>query len=203
MLRIICALWTNGKPKRIKDYPPIIEGLISVIISVDNTDERGHMRAIRQVEIEQLIWQASKSSRKRAILRLHEHEEVIQRMVNAVLPGTYVPPHKHEDPDKVELFSILKGKVAVLRFNEIGEIDSVLPLDEHGPVKIVEIPPRTYHSIVALQPSAVLEIIQGPYDVATHKKIADWAPPEDSPKARDYLIYMTSIVENWTAKTFE
>lgn len=188
---------------RIKDYPPIIEGLISVIINKDNTDERGHMRAIRQVEIEQLIWQASKSTRKRAILRLHEHEEVVQRMVNAVLPGTYVPPHKHENPDKVELFSILKGQVAVLRFNDIGEIDSVLLLDEHGPIKIVEIPPRTYHSIVALEPSAVLEIIQGPYDVATHKKIADWAPPEDSLKARDYLIYMTSIVENWTAKSLK
>lgn len=158
------------------------------------------MRAITQVEIEQLIWQASKSTRKRAILRLHEHEESVQRMVNAVLPGTYVPPHKHETPDKVELFSILKGKVAVLKFNEIGEIDAVLPLDDNGPIKIVEIPPRTYHSIVALKPSAMLEIIQGPYVAFTHKQLAEWAPPEDSPKARDYLIYMTSIVENWTAK---
>ncbi len=158
------------------------------------------MRSINLVEIEQLIWQASKSKRKRAILRLHQHEEPVQRMVNAVLPGTYVPPHKHEDPDKVELFSILKGQVAVLRFNQIGEIDSVLPLDENGPIKIVEIPPRTYHSIVALKPSALLEIIQGPYVAETHKQRAVWAPPEDSPKARDYLIYMNSIVDNWQAK---
>jgi len=157
------------------------------------------MRAITQVEIEQLIWQAKKSSRKRAIFRLHEHEEPVQRMINAVLPGSYVQPHKHENPDKVELFSILKGTVAVLKFNDIGEIEAVLRLDEDGPIKIVEIPPRTYHSIVALQPSAVLEIIQGPYIKETHKQPADWAPPEDSPKARDYLIYMTSIVDNWRA----
>lgn len=158
------------------------------------------MRAITQVEIEQLIWQAKKSSRKRAILRLHEHKELVQRMVNAVVPGTYVQPHKHEDPDKVELFSILKGQVAILKFNNIGEVEATLELDEHGPMKIVEIPPRTYHSIVALQPSALLEIIQGPYVEATHKQMASWAPTEGSPKASDYLIYMTSIVHNWKAK---
>jgi cupin fold WbuC family metalloprotein len=158
------------------------------------------MRAITQVEIEQLIWQAKKPDRKRAILRLHEDEELMQRMVNAVVPGTYVQPHKHEDPDKVELFSILKGKVAVLKFNNIGEVEAVLDLDEHGPIKIVEIPPRTYHSIVALQPSALLELIDGPYVEATHKQMASWAPTENSPKANDYLIYMTSIVHNWQVK---
>lgn len=158
------------------------------------------MRAITQMDIEQLMWQAGKSTRKRAIFRLHEHEEMVQRMVNALLPGTYVPPHKHEDPDKVELFSILKGKVAVLRFNDIGEVQAVLELSETGPVKIVDIPPRTYHSVVVLQPSAVLEIIQGPYEAATHKQLAPWAPAEASPKANDYLIYMTSIVDNWHVK---
>ena len=155
------------------------------------------MRAITTVDIEQLIWEASKTPRKRAILRLHEHEEVVQRMVNAVLPGTYIPPHKHENPDKVELFSILKGKVAVLKFNPIGEVEAVLEMSDSSPVKIVEIPPRTYHSIVAFQPSALLEIIQGPYTATTHKQMASWAPAEDSPKASDYLIYMTSIVDNW------
>ena len=158
------------------------------------------MRAITQVEIEQIIWQAKKSRRKRAILRLHQHQDLVQRMVNAVMPGSYVPPHKHENPDKVELFNILKGKVAILKFNQIGEVEGVLELDEQGSNKIVEIPPRTYHAIVALQPSALLEIIEGPYVEATHKQAAIWAPPEDSPKASDYLIYMTAIVDNWKAK---
>ena len=157
------------------------------------------MRAINQVDIEQLMWEARKSPRKRAILRLHEHEEVVQRMVNAMIPGTYVPPHKHENPDKVELFSILKGHVAILKFNNIGEVEAVLEMSETSDTRIVDIPPRTYHAIVALQPSALLEIIQGPYVESTHKQFAAWAPPEDSLKASDYLIYMTSIVENWKA----
>jgi cupin fold WbuC family metalloprotein len=158
------------------------------------------MRAITQVEIEQIMWQAKKSKRRRSILRLHQHQDLVQRMVNAVMPSSYVRPHKHENPDKVELFNILKGKVAVLKFNEIGEVEGVLELDEQGPIKIVEIPPRTYHAIVALQPSALLEIIEGPYVEATHKQMATWAPHENSPKAGDYLIYMTSIVDNWRAE---
>lgn len=158
------------------------------------------MRSIEMVEIEQLIWQAKKSEHKRAMLRLHEHEEAVQRMINAMIPGTYIPPHKHEDPDKVELLSILKGRIAVLKFNKIGEVETVLELSETGTIKIVDIPPRTYHAVVALEPAAMLEIIQGPYIEATHKQFAAWAPPEDSPKANDYLIYLMSIVDNWTAK---
>ncbi len=158
------------------------------------------MRAVTQYEIEKLMWQAGTSQRKRSILRLHQHEDKVQRMVNAILPGSYIRPHKHENPDKVELFYLIKGLVAVLIFNHVGNIDEILPLDENGSIQLIEIPPRTYHSIVALKPSALLEIIEGPYVAETHKQFADWAPAEESAKARDYLIYMTSIVDNWTAK---
>jgi cupin fold WbuC family metalloprotein len=155
------------------------------------------LRVITQFEIDDLILQAKKSPRKRANFRLHEHHEPVQRMLNAMQPGTYITPHKHENPDKVELFSILKGRVAVLQFDEMGEVLGVIILEAYGQNKIVDIPPRTYHSLVALEPSACLEIIQGPYDEKTHKRFASWAPLEDNPKANDYLMYLVSIVENW------
>ena len=66
------------------------------------------MRAITQVEIEQIIWQANKSQRKRAILKLHHHTDTVQRMVNAVIPGSYIRPHKHETPDKKQLFRVFQ-----------------------------------------------------------------------------------------------
>lgn len=155
------------------------------------------LRIITQFEIDNLIFQAKKSPRKRAILRLHEYHEPVQRMVNAMIPGTYVTPHKHENPDKVELFSILKGRIAVLQFDEVGEVLAVVILDARGINKVVDIPARTYHSLLALEPSAALEIIQGPYDEKTHKHFAPWALSEDNPKASDYLMYLISIVENW------
>lgn len=159
------------------------------------------MRVITQTEIDDLIIKAQQSQRRRTILRLHEHEEPVQRMVNAVLPDSYVRPHKHQDPDKTELFNILKGRVACLRFDYIGEVTDVFILDAEGSGQIVDIPPRTFHTIIALQPSALLEIIQGPYVAATHKQFASWAPPEDSAKSADYLMYLESIVHNWRIRT--
>lgn len=155
------------------------------------------IRTITRFQIEDLIAQAKQSPRKRQIYRLHEHHEPVQRMVNALIPGTYVTPHKHENPDKVELFNILAGRLAVLAFDERGEITTVIELDATGTTRIVDIAPRTYHAIIPLEPCAALEIIEGPYDPATHKTFAPWAPLEDNPKASDYLMYLTSIVDNW------
>jgi cupin fold WbuC family metalloprotein len=149
------------------------------------------------MRIDRLIHQAQHHERKRTIFRLHDHQEPIQRMVNAMVPGTYVQPHKHENPDKVELFSILRGKIAVLQFDDHGTVTEMLHLDEQGDTRVVEIAPRTYHTLLPLKPSAALEIIQGPYDPATHKRPAAWSPPENSAKAGDYLMYLQSIVDNW------
>lgn len=155
------------------------------------------MRTINRVQLNQLIQDANASPRLRVIYRLHEHHEPVQRMVNALSPGTYITPHKHEDPDKTELFSILIGRVAVLQFDEQGHVDHVFILDATGDIRVIDIPPRIYHSLIPLQPSALLEIIQGPYDVDTHKHFAPWAPQEDNPMSRDYRMYLESVVHNW------
>lgn len=155
------------------------------------------IRTITQEMIETFMKQAAESPRKRMIYRLHEHEEPVQRMVNAMLPGTYTPPHKHENPDKVELFSILVGKFALLRFDDSGTVQDVFVLDAAGPNRIADIAPRTYHALVVLEPSATLEIIQGPYHASTHKQFAPWAPAEDSPDAPGYLKQMEAIVAQW------
>jgi cupin fold WbuC family metalloprotein len=155
------------------------------------------IRTIAQAMIDDLIAQAEESPRKRTIYRLHEHDEPVQRMVNALVPGTYTPPHKHENPDKVELFSILVGKLAILQFSADGVVENVHVLDANGPLRIADIAPRTYHAIVALKPSAAVEIIQGPYDARTHKQFAPWSPAEDDPAAPEYLRTLEGIVRQW------
>lgn len=153
------------------------------------------IRTITQQMLADLIAQAAESPRKRTIYRLHEHEESVQRMVNALVPGTYTPPHKHENPDKVELFTILVGRIALLHFDDAGNVQSIFVLDASGPLKIADIAPRTYHALVALEPSAALEIIQGPYDARTHKQFGPFAPAEDSADAAAYLRWMESEVQ--------
>jgi cupin fold WbuC family metalloprotein len=114
-------------------------------------------------------------------------------MVNALIPGTYVTPHKHQNPDKVELITPLIGKVACFRFSETGKVQDVHILEEHGPVRAVDIRPGIYHAFVALAPSALLEIIQGPYHADTHKQFAAWAPREGTPGTKEYLAKLEAI----------
>ncbi len=145
------------------------------------------MRPITQELIDSLIAQAAQSPRRRVPYNFHDYDEAVQRMINAIVPGSYVTPHKHENPDKVELIAPLVGCAAMLRYDDNGTITDVFLLDAAGPVRGVDIPAREYHNFVALTPCAVLEIIQGPYHPDTHKQFAPWAPREGSPEAAAYL----------------
>lgn len=158
------------------------------------------MRSVDIHLIEELIHQAQRSPRKRAHFLLHKHSDPVQRLVNAIAPGSYVPPHKHENPDKIELFTILKGSVAALKFTPGGKIDKIYLLEENGPMKIVDIRPRIYHSFIALEPSALLEIIQSPYNEKTHKHWPSWAPKENTLEAAAYLKELEKKVKKYMKK---
>lgn len=104
----------------------------------------------------------------------------LHRMVNIMTPRTYVPPHKHENPDKREVFVCLKGKVAIVEFDERGAVLSHAVLTPTGPMFAVEIPVRTWHTLICLEdPTYLFEVKDGPYDPATDKHFApEWGPPE-------------------------
>lgn len=128
------------------------------------------------------------SPRHRAIARYHDHHEAVQRMLNAVDPASYVRPHRHADPAKVEVFVVLMGRAVVVTFDEAGEIQSRLEIASGGPCWGVEIPPGTWHSLVAMEPGTVLyEVIEGAYQPASHKDYAPWAPVEGSEEGQRYL----------------
>ncbi len=130
--------------------------------------------------IAQVAAAADASPRRRMNHDFHAAPEVVQRMLNALRDDSYVRPHRHADPDKVEVFVALQGRFLVLTFDERGSVAAHAVLDPAGPVRGAEIPPRTWHALLALDPVAVaFEVIQGPYDPATHKTFASWAPADD------------------------
>jgi cupin fold WbuC family metalloprotein len=137
------------------------------------------MRLIDDALMGELMIESAQSPRRRAIVRFHEHEEPVQRMLNALRDDSYVQPHRHADPDKVELFVALTGRLLVLEFDDAGQVTQHAVIDPQGPVRGAEIRPRTWHALLALDPVAVaLEIIEGPFEAATHKKFAPWAPED-------------------------
>lgn len=109
-------------------------------------------------------------------------------MVNAIEPFSYIHPHKHENPDKREVFIILRGRLAAIFFNEKGEVSEHFILDNKGKNYGVEIPPRTWHTFISLESGTVVyELKDGPYFPLNDKNFAPWAPRENDPKCRDYI----------------
>jgi cupin fold WbuC family metalloprotein len=146
--------------------------------------------------IRSVLDRARNSPRRRANHCFHDPADRLQRMVNAGLRGTYFAPHRHKDPDKLEIFTVLTGRVLVLTFDDAGAILDHAILSREGAdagasgTWQVEIPPGTWHALVILSPEAVLyEVIDGYFDAKTHKRFAPWAPSEADPEAaRLYLM---------------
>lgn len=147
------------------------------------------MKVINNKLIEDVVAEAKKSSRRRKNYNFHESLDAnVQRMLNAIEPGTYVQPHKHENPDKVEAFLILKGKALVAEFNDNGDITSFSIVSPSDGVYGTEIAPCTWHCIISLEPGTVVyEVKDGPYSPIDDKNFATWAPKEGENNCAEYL----------------
>jgi len=134
--------------------------------------------------IKQVAREAKTAPRKRINYNFHQdYNEGIQRILNAADTQTYVRPHKHEAPDKTEIFIILKGRVLCVEFDDAGKITDHLFLDAVKGNFGVEIKPGTWHSFISLKNgSCVYEIKEGPYDPKVDKQFAPWSPAEDDIK---------------------
>lgn len=139
--------------------------------------------------IDQVSAEAKKSSRKRMNYNFHKQaSDPMQRLLNAMEPGTYVRPHKHESPDKREVFFVVRGKLLVVQFDEKGNIVDHVILDSSEGTVAAEISERIFHTVISLQEGTVAyEVKDGPYDVADDKNFASWAPEEGSNEASLYL----------------
>lgn len=141
---------------------------------------------------------AKNSTRKRINYNFHNSSnDHLQRFLNAAEPETYVRPHKHENPDKVEIFLILKGRVLVIEFDDNGKIIDHAILDSDEGNKGVEILPRTWHSIIVLQKDSILyEIKEGPYGMETAKIFAKWAPEEGTKESQEFNKNVLKIISS-------
>jgi cupin fold WbuC family metalloprotein len=126
--------------------------------------------------------------RKRKNHNFHrEFSDPMNRMLHAMEPETYVQPHKHENPDKREAFIILKGRVAVVEFDEEGNPTEHIILDPAKGNFGAEIYPGTWHCLIVLEKdSLIYEVKDGPYNPSDDKYFASWAPAEGDPGTESY-----------------
>ena len=139
--------------------------------------------------IKPITIKANDSPRRRMNFNFHQQlDDPLQRMLNCLEPGTYIQPHKHENPDKCEAFILLKGKALVVEFDNDGHVTSHALLEAGTGTYGAEIAPRVYHCIIAMEPgSVVYEVKNGPYSPLDDKNFASWAPKEGEEGCRRYL----------------
>ena len=57
-----------------------------------------------------------------------------------------------------------------------------------------ELPVDTWHTLVALQPSILFELKEGPYHALSDKDFAAWAPAEGDPDCDDFVAWYSSAL---------
>jgi cupin fold WbuC family metalloprotein len=137
----------------------------------------------------QAIEQSRKSPRGRIILPFHKsNDDLLQRMLNVLQPGSYIQPHRHASPPKAESILVLKGSICFVSFHDAGEIDDHFLLSRGSDRIGIDVDPGVFHTFFALEKDTVLfEVKPGPYTAIDDKDFADWAPSEGSEEAKDYL----------------
>jgi cupin fold WbuC family metalloprotein len=147
------------------------------------------LKIVSQKLLDELSQKAKIAPRKRLNHNFHDDlADPINRMLNALEPGTYLQPHKHEKPDKREVFIVLRGSLVVVFFDNTGNPTEFVLLDPKKGNHAVEIPVGAWHTLIALEAgSVVYEVKDGPYQPLSDKNFASWAPKEGDAGCEEYL----------------
>ena len=160
---------------------------------------RGLVTRFSHESIGGLSARAASSPRLRQHLNIHESfDDPCQRLFNAIEPGSYIRPHRHASDPREETLIVLQGLVVLFAFSELGAVEEVIPLCSrsrgHQGFFGIVIPADVWHTVVALEPgSIILEAKAGPFNPATPKDLASWAPAEGTPDAVNYLQQLKSL----------
>ena len=84
-----------------------------------------------------------------------------QRMLNALLPGTVVPIHRH--PHSSENVLLLCGKLVEVIYDENGNEKERIHLDPTTGNYGCVVPPGAWHTVEVLEPSVIYEVKDGKY----------------------------------------
>lgn len=134
------------------------------------------MNLITEELLDTVTLQAKENPRLRMNYNFHTAMDApIHRLLNALEPGTYLPPHRHVD--KEETYLVLRGSLMAFFYDEAGNMTERVCLNPLEGKYGLEIPPCTWHSIVALESGTVIfEIKKGPYQALPLEDLAPWAP---------------------------
>jgi cupin fold WbuC family metalloprotein len=155
----------------------------------------GDVQLIDQALLETTLARAATSPRGRINHNFHpDMASNPHRFLNAWTRGSYAAPHRHLEVPKPESFIVLRGELALFIFDDEGIVTETHILGRNGVIGI-DLAPGLWHTVTALSETAVcFEVKAGPYEAATDKEFAPWAPREGDPGAAAYLAGLVSAL---------
>lgn len=152
------------------------------------------MKVFSPEYLDDLVAAAHASPRNRQHRNIHiSYQDPCQRLFNAIEPGSYIRPHRHFTDPRDEMLIAIRGHMVLLAFNDQGGLVDAVHFGQNArasqPIAIgAEVTADQWHTVVALEPGSVLlEVKAGPFDPASPKDLAPWAPEENTDQARAYL----------------
>ncbi|MCI6828014.1 MAG: WbuC family cupin fold metalloprotein [Prevotella sp.] len=117
-----------------------------------------------------------------------------QRILNALMPGTIVPIHRH--PQSNETVIILCGKVIEIIYDDNGnEIERVHLDPSLGNFGCV-VPTGAWHSVEVLEPSVIFEAKDGKYGQDGSETLADYEDKAKTPTPSTFSNSLGDLKKN-------
>lgn len=105
--------------------------------------------------LDELSAKAKENARLRQAMDLRNTpEDLSQRMLNALEPGTVMPIHRHHSSS--ETVVILRGKIRWIFYDDNGAETERVVLDADGELRMLNVEKDRWHSLECLTPGAVL-----------------------------------------------
>lgn len=150
---------------------------------------------IDQALLQSAVEAGAAAPRRRKNYNFHFNDaDTCHRLLNAVEPDSYIPPHCHLDAGKDETILILRGRIGLILFDSDGNVSNTAMLEAGGEQLGINIPHGQFHALVALESGSVFfEAKAGPFKPLQIEEKATWAPLEGDPDANAYLVKLKEL----------
>lgn len=129
--------------------------------------------------------EARLSPRRRMNYNFHRStDDPVNRLLNAMHRGSYLPVHRHQSPSRSETCVVLRGSVGVTIYDEEGGVVTRRRVSADGACRGFDIEAGVWHGLVVLEDDTVLfEVKRGPYAPITADNLAPWTPDAEDRQA--------------------
>ncbi len=133
---------------------------------------------------------ARQSARLRMNYNFHrDTNEKVNRLLNVMNRGSYLPVHRHLSPDLCESSVVLKGKIGVTIYDNDGQLIEKRLVGPACECYGFDIEAGVWHGMVVLEDDTTLfEVKQGPYAPITADNLAPWTPAVDDKNGVERFI---------------